>query len=717
MTNITFSPWRTKAVAAISVVALASGLGLASAGPALAAPVAAPAAGHPTTPAVAPLTNLAHLDFLLDTATPPATAGHTTYALDSQPALTLPWVYADARPGGTFARVGGGPLDAATGHWGQGSYDADDASRAAVVYLRDWQQTGSATSKQKAYELLRSTAYFQTTTGPDAGNVVLWMQPDGTLNPSPVPVELPNPSDSGNSYWLARTLWAFGEGYAAFKDKDPGFASFLQQRLRLGVAALDRETLSHYGEYDVADGAKVPSWLIVGGADASAEAVLGLAAYSAAAPQDRTVRTALSQLSEGIADLGTKQTGPASTQNWPYGALLPGTESRSSWHAWASQMPAALALASQVLHRSSLLTPAVTDSVSFTTSLLTSGGPDNGLSPAPTDTTQIAYGADSRLQSLLAVADASHSAGIRQLAGVQAAWFFGDNASGKPVYNPATGVTFDGVQPNGDVNTGSGAESTIHGLLAMIALDAHPDVARLAQAAATRVSNDGLTVLEGEKAASTNGTVVTPAAANFGEGQWSGGAYLSLGAGQGATFAVPAGGAGGAAAGVARHVEPVIFAPTGSTAVSRWSAGAAGTGAGARTTALGTVRASAGAQGITPVPGALLPTTLPRTIGSGATTVSVRAVSGVTALDALLIRPVVSQLTLSGSGVGAGAGAGAGSATQLLQSSSVRAERATVGVGGTVRVYDSRGRSDGTRMVRAGSVLLIPAGGFAVVTR
>ena len=32
--------------------------------------------------------------------------------------------------------------------------------------------------------------------GPNAGNVVLWMQPDGTLNPSPTPVELPDPSGS-----------------------------------------------------------------------------------------------------------------------------------------------------------------------------------------------------------------------------------------------------------------------------------------------------------------------------------------------------------------------------------------------------------------------------------------------------------------------------------------------------------------------------------------
>ena len=205
MTNRSAPRW----AATLTAAALAAGL-LVSAAPASArmpvhAPVQAPV-----------LTNLAHLDFLLDTASPPATEGHTTWRLDEEPQLTLPWTYADARDGGAFERVGGGPLDPVTGYWGQGAYNSDDIARAAVVYLRDWQQNGTETSRDSAYELLRSVAYLQTATGPNAGNVVLWMQPDGTLNPSPEPVELPDPSDSGESYWLARSLWAFGEGYAAF---------------------------------------------------------------------------------------------------------------------------------------------------------------------------------------------------------------------------------------------------------------------------------------------------------------------------------------------------------------------------------------------------------------------------------------------------------------------------------------------------------------------
>ncbi len=178
--------------------------------------------------------------------------------------------------------MGGGGLDTTTGTWGQGSYDTDDITRAAVVYLRQWQATGDQHAKEQAYQMLRGAAYFQTLTGPKAGEVVLWMQPDGSLNTTPTPADSPNPSDSDQSYWLARTLWAYGEGYAAFRHSDPAFAAFLADRMQLTVQALNRDTLDNYGKYQVIHGVKVPAWLIVDGADASSEAMLGLSAYVAA---------------------------------------------------------------------------------------------------------------------------------------------------------------------------------------------------------------------------------------------------------------------------------------------------------------------------------------------------------------------------------------------------------------------------------------------------
>ncbi|MET1052395.1 MAG: hypothetical protein ABWX65_07130 [Mycetocola sp.] len=642
----------------------------------------------PATAAPAPLTNLAHLDFLLDEVSPAATAEHTTYRLAEEPELVMPWTYADARDGGTFERVGGGPLDPATGYWGQGAFNADDVTRTAVVYLRHWKQFGDTESKQKAYELLRSVAYLQTTSGPNAGNVVLWMQDDGTLNPSAEPVELPDPSDSAESYWLARTIWALGEGYAAFRDVDPTFASFLQERMKLSVSAVQRQVLDSYGSYLTVDGVKLPAWLITNGADASAEAVLGLAAYTTAAPTDAAARDTLAKLSEGISKMGA-----GNAKTWPYGAILPWAESRTNWHAWGTQMPAALAAASTALRQPKLLTPAIADSAVFDPILLTAGGPDNAWLPTPINESQIAYGVDSRLQSLLGVAKAASLPGLNELASLVGSWYFGTNASGEAVYDPATGVTYDGVEANGDINRNSGAESTIHGLLSMLALDANPDVAARATGVNAVESRAGLTVVEAETASSTTGSVVAPESKWTGESEYSGTGYLDLTRGERATFRLPT-------AKAARIIEPVIFSAENGKARSLWRSGVL---------PLGVLKHGVGAQGVTAVPGALLPQSLPIPVPAKLSSVSVTSLAGTVSIDALIVRPVIGRLVYSG----------AAGSTELAHSSAALAQRVVMnegGTAGTLRSYDSGGKLIASYAIKGTATVTMKPGGFAVVT-
>ena len=108
---------------AASVGAVGAGLvGSPFASPAAAAPTASPRSG--------PLTNLAHLRWLLDDVRLADSGTHTTIDIATSPSGTAPWTYANALPGGGWARVGGGNLDPATGYWSQGAYNADDIARA-----------------------------------------------------------------------------------------------------------------------------------------------------------------------------------------------------------------------------------------------------------------------------------------------------------------------------------------------------------------------------------------------------------------------------------------------------------------------------------------------------------------------------------------------------------------------------------------------------------
>jgi len=98
------------------------------------------------------LSNLAHLDFLRASVTPPVATGHSTFG--SGP-LGVLWTYADRQPDGSYQRIGGGTYAAATDTYGQGAYNADDIARAAVVYLRHWDLFHDTASLAAARGLLR----------------------------------------------------------------------------------------------------------------------------------------------------------------------------------------------------------------------------------------------------------------------------------------------------------------------------------------------------------------------------------------------------------------------------------------------------------------------------------------------------------------------------------------------------------------------------------
>lgn len=471
--------------------------------------------------------NLAHLDFLHDSVPYPSAppAGHST----TEPGTPIDtwWVYANFNPAtGTYTRTGGGAYDAAAHTYGQGAFDTDDVARAAVVYLTHYRYYHDRHSLELARGALRWVLYMQTTSGPNAGNFILWMQPDGALNPNPTPPDQPNPADAGASYWMARSMWALGEGYQTFRQIDPGFASVLAARMRLAMDKLDEELVSpNYGHYYTLHGYQTPAWFIADGADASSEALLGLAAF-ARAGGDAEARKLTQQLGSGIASF---QLG--SERDWPWHALMPWARSVSDWHAWAAHMSMALASSADVAGRPEWLAAARRDASSFEVHQQLSFGPINGLEPAPDDLSQIAYGNETTVDGLLAIGRATGDDVFRRWAGIAASWLFGDNPAATAMYQPDNGVVFDGINGDGTVNRNSGAESTIEGLLSLMNAVNDPVASRYVGYTKV-VSHLTYQKVEAESGSlSGAATVVTPASAWTGEAQWSNGHYIDLGPG------------------------------------------------------------------------------------------------------------------------------------------------------------------------------------------
>lgn len=353
-------------------------------------------------------------------------------------------------------------------------------------------------------------------------------------------------------------------------------------------------------------------------------------------------------------------------------------------------MPAALA-------RAGLTAPAVRDSFTFDPWLLTSGGADNGRLPTRIDRSQIAYGADARLQSLLATADARPEtrAAAGDLASIVAAWYFGANPAGQPMYDAATGRTFDGIDNDGTVNQNSGAESTIHGLLSMLALDAHPHLARTVRPSQI-TDREGTTTVEAETGSLTGGAAaVTPDSLWTGESQLGGTGYVEVPDGGAVRIAVP-------------REEGALLLPV---VDQRPGSGRLVVSSGPR--GLGSVDAGAvGGQGDSPAPGLIAPLTLPRPLPRGASTLTLTARGGPVALDAVMVEPAVSRVVIEGER----------HATALVRSSADRPERTKVRLPGSGRAristYDGSGRRIDSTTTKARTITVtVPQGAFAIARR
>ena len=321
--------------------------------------------------------------------------------------------------------------------------------------------------------MLRGLTYLQTASGPNAGNVVLWMQPDGTLNPSAEPVELPDPSDSDASYWVARTIWALGEGYAAFENVRPRVRELPPRPAR----AVDRRGRPA-GPRPVRRAPRHRRPAGPGVADRQRRRrvgrgrprALGVRRRRAAPPRPARVAGPAQPRASRSCAAATPATG-----RWA--RSVPGPSPARSGTPGAADAPAALADASSCCDDPALAAAAHERLVHLRPVAAHLGRTRTTAGCRPAATRPRSPTAPTRGCSHCSrppMPPAGTTGAATGLAGIVAAWYFGANPAGEAMYDPATGRTFDGISGSGEVNHNSGAESTIHGLLSMIALDEHP---------------------------------------------------------------------------------------------------------------------------------------------------------------------------------------------------------------------------------------------------
>lgn len=328
----------------------------------------------------------------------------------------------------------------------EGIASVDDAARAAVIYLRDYEATGDVRSHDEALGLIG----FITAMEQGDGEFVNFIDSTGRLNRN-----APS-SRKSMSYWAARSIWALGEAALVLGSNDSTQLKSMRPVLDRAIARMGREIEA--------------GRLIGGSTTATAEALLGVLALQKAEPSPSLV-----SLGNRTAHLIAARSSGA-THTAPWGAHL--DDPRAEWHAWGARSTEALATAQSVLGRPEHGASARKEADGLWGLFLLAGQIPSAVAPDGTATwyPQIAYGIGSIVDGYLALAEISNDPRYAVFAGLAAGWFLGANPERLSMYDEKTGRTFDGIDGPTPLklNRNSGAESTVEALLALQRATSNP---------------------------------------------------------------------------------------------------------------------------------------------------------------------------------------------------------------------------------------------------
>jgi len=229
----------------------------------------------------------------------------------------------------------------------------DDAARAAVLYLRDYELNRNKRSLDAAKLLLKFVRKMET----DDGMFYNFIFADHTINKEG------KTSFKSFGWWAARGVWAMSMGCHVFRDIDSGFAAAMRDGVDRTFPHID--SLSQFREYETISSYRVPQWLLYeSGADATSELLLGLIEYYQAV-EDRKANAFIRRLTDGLTLM---QEGDI--RKYPFGLHR---SWKTMWHMWGNGQTQALATAANVLQDKGMLRSGEREAKGFYSRLLIKG--------------------------------------------------------------------------------------------------------------------------------------------------------------------------------------------------------------------------------------------------------------------------------------------------------------------------------------------------------
>jgi hypothetical protein len=340
----------------------------------------------------------------------------------------------------------------------------DDVARAAIFYIRYYSRTGDKTYLKKSIELSEFLLYMQAENGYFYNFVLEDYKINKTYKRS-IPI--------GN-WWTWRALWALSEIYPVLSSEDLILAERIWQSMKRTIDAVLID-FNFDKEYRNVQGFDIPKWLPSnGGSDQGATLVLGLKNFYKY-DENQDVFNLIERLCDGISKM---QAGDSLF--FPYGAYL---SWENNWHAWGCVQSFVLLNVYPLIKKDIYLNGSLMEinhfygylqNESYANEFKVEKKGDKIFKLNYKKAPQIAYGIRPMVYACLEAFRVTGQIVYAEQAGKIALWFFGDNFASRIMYDPRTGICYDGINEDGSINLNSGAESTIEAQLALLAIEEIP---------------------------------------------------------------------------------------------------------------------------------------------------------------------------------------------------------------------------------------------------
>ncbi len=334
----------------------------------------------------------------------------------------------------------------------------DDAARAAIFYLEYFKAYNDSSSLYKYYNLVEFLLYMQS----ENGYFYNFIWEDNSIN------KTFKTSVAEANWWSWRALWAMTEGYDYLINSNDERSVRVKQSISQIIENIKKNIPKENNEVTI-EGIKLPDWLpFQFASDQAALLTIVLSNYYKITG-DKEILDYINSLALGIMMM------QINNSDFEFnGAFL---SWQNDWHGWGNSQAYALLKAYQILENEELKNAALFELNNFYKRLFEIGFLSS-FSVKKTDCnfetiksskfSQIAYVIRPMVFALLEAYKITSDTSYAMKGGQIAKWFTGKNPASEVMYNPHTGIFYDGIENENLINKNSGAESTIEGLLTLL---------------------------------------------------------------------------------------------------------------------------------------------------------------------------------------------------------------------------------------------------------